>query len=173
MNFTNQLAVWHTYNNKINYTGAYHIEGTANEYLYSGGNSNDNFPNPNGGSCVWSEPGCPGDGGWHSFEYYLKVNSAPGVSDGVHKFWFDGNLVTNISNIQWATSSGQSSPRRLWNYIFIGGNNANAYALQSTSPEQWYAIDDFVVSTNYIGPNYVISGSSPPDTTPPSPPTLH
>lgn len=113
-----------------------------------------------------------GDGGWHYWEFYLKINSGVGVPDGKMKLWIDGELISEVNDLAWGDVGAQVSPRRLWNYVMIGGNNYNHYAPQSQAPEQWYAVDDLVISTTYIGPDYVIGGGSPPsqDTMPPAPP---
>ena len=123
-----------------------------------------------GGGTDFSDSGMMGDGQWHSWEFHVKINSSIGVPDGEYTFWQDGNLVVSVTDLAWGDNGGQSNPRKLWNYIQIGGNNNNPYSPQSQSPEQWYAIDDVVISTNYIGPNYVIGGGTPLDTLAPAPP---
>lgn len=102
----------------------------------------------------WKVPGTsgrpspPGDGGWHSFEFYVKMNSPGGAADGISKVWYDGALVNAASNVVWVPEGDDPAQWR-WNHAWLGGNNANTY-LPAT--EQWYAVDDFVVSTHYSGP---------------------
>lgn len=118
------------------------------------------------------------DGNWHSIEIRLKRNSAIGVADGALEAWFDGIKKTTwidypADDINF-TNGG--SDLRGWRFISIGGNNMSWTTACSDGSgnmadcEQWYAIDDVVISTTYIGPDYVIGGSPPPDTTPPSAP---
>lgn len=109
-----------------------------------------------------------GDGNWHTLEFHGKMNTSPGVRDGVIEFWVDGKLEYNRSDIAWM---GTGSPGNLgWNIVGIGGNAFNSYAPASDRKEQWYAIDDLVISTSYVSPNYVIGGTPPLDTLPPAPP---
>ncbi|ACH38812.1 fibronectin type III domain protein [Citrifermentans bemidjiense Bem] len=108
----------------------------------------------------WSVPGTgglptpPGDGQWHSFEFYAKMNSAGGIANGISKVWYDGALVSTASNVVWIPTGDDPALWR-WNHAWIGGNNSNTYL---PANEQWYAVDDFVVSTHYSGP------PPPPDT---------
>lgn len=105
-----------------------------------------------GGGTDFTDSGMMGDGNWHCFEYYIKMNSAPGVADGLHMMWFDGNLIANVTDLAWAD---QGASGVLWNQVTIGGNNSNYY---SSGGEQWYALDDVVISTSYIGPESVPVG---------------
>ena len=108
-----------------------------------------------------------GDGNWHVLEWHGKMNSSPGVNDGVLEFWVDGNLEYFRSDIGFM----EGGPSGLtWNIVGIGGNAFNLYAPESDKKEQWYAIDNVVISTSYIGPNYVIGGGPPADTLAPAPP---
>ena len=102
-----------------------------------------------------------GDGQWHCFEMHFKMNTnndSTFHADGVHRFWLDGELKLNTNNIPWSDNGSDISPRRSWNYVSLGGNNWNRWtkSCSGTECEQWYAIDDVVISTEYIGPDYVI-----------------
>ncbi|OFZ19582.1 MAG: hypothetical protein A2X94_14135 [Bdellovibrionales bacterium GWB1_55_8] len=96
----------------------------------------------------WTNTNAPGDGNWHSFEWYTKLNTAGGVGDGQAKFWYDGNLIHNESAVTWIPSGDLPSDFK-WNHVWLGGNNSNLY---SPVNEQRYAVDDFVVSAHYSGP---------------------
>ena len=65
-----------------------------------------------------------------------------------------GSLLSNHNNILWANTESQS---RGWNHVWLGGNNINTYGDEyepwKKLHEQWYAIDDFIISTDYIGPD--------------------
>ena len=98
------------------------------------------------------------DGNWHCFELYYKMNTNNGVTfnaDGIHRFWVDGELQYESTNIPFSDTGSDQGPRRGWNFFSIGGNNANFLPGDEQS-EQWYAVDDVVISTEYIGPDYVI-----------------
>lgn len=135
-----------------------------NDFFYFGTGSY------NGGGTDFNDSGMMGDGNWHCWEFYVKLNSAVGVADGTMKFWQDGVLIANTTDLAWGDAGSQVSPRKLWNYVMLGGNNDNKFAAQSQEAEQYYAIDDLVISTSYIDPNYVIGGGPAPDTMPPAPP---
>jgi len=102
------------------------------------------------------DKGMMGDGEWHCIEWRLKMNSADGVADGILAFWQDGVLLEEYTDIVWANTESQ---QRLWNRVWLGGNAINRYDDgEGSEPwdrlnEQWYAIDDFVISTEYIGPD--------------------
>jgi hypothetical protein len=109
------------------------------------------------------DQGMMGDGEWHCWEWHLKMNTADGVADGVYEAWLDGIPMGSFTDIMWANTE---SATRHWNRVWLGGNNINTYDDGGGADpwdrlnEQWYAIDDFVVSTEYIGPDYVIGPGS-------------
>lgn len=78
----------------------------------------------------WTVPGtstaAPGDGNWHSFEFYVKMNSAGGVADGKSKVWYDGALVHSLSNVVWVPA-GDDPQLWKWNHAWLGGNVFNRY----------------------------------------------
>lgn len=96
----------------------------------------------------WTDSGAPGDGLWHCYEYYVKLNSTGGAADGISRAWYDGNLVAERMNVIWVPA-GDNPSNWQWNHAWLGGNSSNPY---SPKNEQWYAIDDFIVSTYYSGP---------------------
>lgn len=139
--------------------------------VYLGDDSFDVYIPPanyGGTGAEWYDSGQPGDGSWHCYEFYVKLNSAQGVADGKYKIWYDGNLVLNETNLMWWDPG--TKPKQKWNMVMLGGNSNNHWTDSSAQAEQWYAIDDLVISTTYIGPNYVIGGGPAPDTMPPAAP---
>jgi hypothetical protein len=106
-----------------------------------------------------------GDGNWHQLKFYFKMNTNNGAvfnADGQHKFWVDGNLIYDVENIPFSDNGSVLDPRREWNWLSIGGNNSNRWTTScvGTECEQWYAIDDVVVSSTDIPINYVIGQNS-------------
>ena len=86
-----------------------------------------------------------GDNQWHQLQWHIKINSNPGENDGIIEFWFDGELQYSKTNHQWL---GVDNPGNIgWNTFGIGGNAFNSYAQESAQAEQWYAIDDIIIST--------------------------
>lgn len=159
----NPASVWDFFSgtqNKPRYVGGFakYGSGTYRTQLYmmpsplttERDNSNSSTTNDYLGAAPmdWYNAGAPGDGRWHSLEWYVKLNSSGGVADGTARFWFDGALVHDQRNIAWV-SAGEDPGAWLWNHTWIGGNNSNTYL---PANEQWYAVDDFVVSTHYSGP---------------------
>jgi len=140
------------------YCGDGDYEGIP-EYNYIpwlGGDQTDFAPNLNS----WLN-----DQNWHVIEMRYKINSYNGsnfMSDGIHQFWFDGVLVSNWTDIPYNMDGAPTSPMRKFRHVGIGGNNNNNWVTSGNTAEreQWYAIDDFVVSTEYIGPDYVIGNAS-------------
>lgn len=103
-----------------------------------------------------------GDGNWHHMELRLKGNSGIGTQDGEWQLWIDGSSILVRRNIAWADSvykAGCSKclnpPRNFvgWNYVVIGGNSYNRVYPITQHIEQWYAIDDLIISTTYVGPD--------------------
>ncbi len=108
------------------------------------------------------------DAQWHRYDFHLKMNDI-GKNNGVMEWWWDGQLMESHSDTQWKASGSSASIG--WNTISIGGNSNNTFS--STPADQWYAIDDLVVSSTPIAADYQIGGgstgggSSTADTTPP------
>lgn len=139
------------YNANYRYESAYYPDKAlprraSNNIVYLGGG------NYNGTGPEFGLPGMIGDGQWHCWEYYVKANSAVGLADGQHKFWIDGNLVLTVDDLAWSDAGSRHEPRRLWNFVQLGGNNDNQFADRAVEKEQWYAVDDLVVGTQYSGP---------------------
>jgi hypothetical protein len=130
----------------------YGTEGIEDPYDYS---------NPN------ISPSAPGqlfDGAWHRVVYRLKMNDV-GVANGILQIWIDGVQKTNATKLTWIGSSGTAVG---WNQFALGGNSNNTYS-PSNPADQWYAIDDVVVSTSPIPASYV-PGQGGGEGTPPSAP---
>lgn len=97
-----------------------------------------------------SAAGMLADGNWHSLEFYFKLNTWDAKKyvwnrDGEYAFWYDGRLVESHSDVQYARSGAKAGIG--WNAISLGGNAYNTYAPSGMHAEQWYAIDDVLVST--------------------------
>jgi len=88
-----------------------------------------------------------------------------GTANGILQMWMDGVQKTNATKLTWIGSSGTAVG---WNQFVLGGNSNNTFS-PSTPADQWYVIDDVVVSTVPIPDSYVI-GSGSSDITPPAAP---
>lgn len=101
-----------------------------------------------------------GDGNWHTLSWQAKINSTLDATDGILRFWMDGVLQAERTNIPFLKSGSNISIG--WNVVAIGGNALNLFSDPVNKAEQWYAIDDVVVSTTPIPADYVIGGLKAP-----------
>ncbi|OFZ19583.1 MAG: hypothetical protein A2X94_14140 [Bdellovibrionales bacterium GWB1_55_8] len=89
----------------------------------------------------------PSDGGWHLYEFRVKMNSAPGVSDGHWELWIDGLTTPEKhaakTDVLWVDSTGSVSPG--WNYLMFLDNITVAPAEVSAKKEMQIFLDDVVV----------------------------
>jgi hypothetical protein len=141
----------------MRYTNSYYSSDANPAY---GGDSVYNYyegGNYQGTGTDFNDPGSPGDGEWHYYEWHVKINSAKGVPDGVLEVWYDGTKLISVSNLAWWDNDYNDDgtwyrrDKRGWNCIMLGGNNFNVFSTAQLKEEQWYAIDDLVISTSYIG----------------------
>jgi hypothetical protein len=116
------------------------------------------------------------DGQWHSIEFRFKRNSQVGVNDAMIEVWKDGrklNYVQGYAGNALAMNDTGSPELRGWRFVSIGGNNMSwtDACLDGSGPmsecERWYAIDDVVISTAYIGPDGLPSPPAGVRVTPP------
>ncbi|WP_328186926.1 hypothetical protein [Marinobacter sp. OP 3.4] len=76
--------------------------------------------------------------GWNKVELYAKMNSAPGMQDGVGLQWVNDQLCFANNTIAWM---GNGSPGGLgWNCVDIGGNAIWRDYPNDQRVEEWYAI---------------------------------
>jgi len=57
---------------------------------------------------------------WHTMEFYVKLNSAPGAQDGILKAWLDGEPIVDMDGIPWIGNNGDMNAK--WNNVTFGGN---------------------------------------------------
>lgn len=98
---------------------------------------------------------------WNKIEFYVRMNSGPGVLDGSLMQWINDELVFSNSQIPW--QGAESSGGRKFNIVAIGGNDHFSAYSNELKHEEWYAIDDIVI-INGKRPNLEINDSpEPPD----------
>lgn len=110
-----------------------------------------------------TDPGVYADGNWHRFDFHLKLNDI-GSANGIMEYTYDGVLKESHNDVVWKMSGSSASIG--WNAVGFGGNSDNTYS--STPAEEWYAIDDIVVSTTPIPEDYAIGGGPIADVAAPS-----
>jgi hypothetical protein len=96
------------------------------------------------------------DGNWHSMEVRLKMNTFSGTTfraDGIYSLWIDGVQIDNYTNAVFSQNGAETNPVRGFRVLAVGGNSSFHFptCTESANCEQWYAIDDIVVSTQRIG----------------------
>jgi hypothetical protein len=80
-------------------------------------------------------------GDWHLVEAYFKLNSivgGKGVKDGIIRYWFDGNLVIDHSNVVLRTGA---HPTMKFNQLFFG-----PYIGDGSPVDQAFWIDDLIIA---------------------------
>lgn len=103
------------------------------------------------------------DGKWHMIVLHLKGNSKMGVADGMYELTIDNDVIVSRNNIAWAGSYSDPDctncvkpPQDFvgWNWVSIGGNMYNGVYPSNVREEQWYAIDDLVISDEPLGAEF-------------------
>lgn len=82
---------------------------------------------------------------WHRYDVHLKMNDI-GTNNGILEWWWDATLMESRTDVQWKAATGSSASIG-WNTIAIGGNSNNNFS-GSVPADQWYAIDDIIVSSS-------------------------
>src|SRR5690554_5109815 len=107
----------------------------------------------------------PGDS-WTKMAFYVKMNSAPGVKDGIFRQWINDKQVFFNTGIPWIRASETGNVNAKWNNVSIGGNDHFSAYPNEDRHEEWYSIDDIVIRSDI--PDYVDKSNG--NLTPPSPP---
>lgn len=93
---------------------------------------------------------------WTKLAFYVKMNSAPGVKDGVFRQWLNDRQIFVSTEIPWIRPSESRDESAKWNLVAIGGNDIFQTYPNEERHEEWYSIDDLVIRTDI--PDYVDSG---------------
>jgi len=88
--------------------------------------------------------GMPSEQRWTKLAFYVKMNSAPGVADGVLMQWIDGVQIFNQRKLPWIGPTNSVDTIN-WDIVAFGGNDFFARHPVTDQYEEWYAIDDIVV----------------------------
>lgn len=83
-------------------------------------------------------------GTWTKISFYVEMNSAPGINDGILRQWINGHQVVDKTNIPWIMENSENKMVG-WNYFAIGGNDFFQPYDNEVRFEDWYAIDNVVV----------------------------
>ncbi|MEQ9075634.1 MAG: hypothetical protein RLP09_17390 [Sandaracinaceae bacterium] len=80
---------------------------------------------------------------WHEVEFHIRMNSGPGVYDGVLQQWLDGQLIFRNVTLPWRGTESTGDP--LWNVVSFGGNSHFHAYPESERRQEWRAIDDILI----------------------------
>lgn len=127
-------------------TYAFRCDPQETEYYCSEGHEGDSLFSGTTISTPFSE--IMGDGQWHKLKFRVKMNSAIGSADGIFQVWMDDEIQFDFTNINWRKSG--SDLENGWNTVGFGGNTTNWFDDPANKSEQWYAIDDIIISTEDI-----------------------
>jgi hypothetical protein len=85
---------------------------------------------------------------WTKVAFYMEMNSAPGVADGVFKQWLDGERILNRDNRVWV---GNNTENKMvgWNFVSMGGNHHFYPYPDSDEYRDWYALDDLLIMDRF------------------------
>jgi hypothetical protein len=80
---------------------------------------------------------------WHFIEAMIQMNSAPGVADGIVRYWFDGRLVTDETDVLIRTEPDDADMR--FNQMLIGPFINGGGAGSPVDQTMW--VDDLRLAT--------------------------
>jgi hypothetical protein len=81
---------------------------------------------------------------WTKVAFYLKMNSAPGVPDGIMSQFINGHRIRHENTIPWVEANPDNIMVK-WNHFSIGGNDQFLPYPGEQRFEDYYYIDDIVV----------------------------
>jgi hypothetical protein len=81
---------------------------------------------------------------WTKVAFYLKMNSAPGVADGIMSQFVNGQRIRHVSTVPWVEMNDENIMVK-WNHFSIGGNDQFTPFPGNQLFEDNYYIDDIVV----------------------------
>ena len=86
-------------------------------------------------------------GHWTKVAFYVKMNSAPGVADGVMIQWINDQRIKVEKSVPWIGPNAEDKMVG-WNFVAIGGNDFFRPYPNEQRFEDWYAIDNVVIRTS-------------------------
>jgi hypothetical protein len=95
-------------------------------------------------------------GTWNKMAFYAKLNSAPGVFDGVLSQYLNGQRILHTEQVAWIPDGEEM---RSWNVVGIGGNDATFGYPNELRREDWYAIDELKIMNQV--PEKLFSDAAP------------
>ena len=99
-------------------------------------------------------------GSWHHIEVYAQMNSITGgigQNDGIVRYWLDGNLIIDQSNVIMRTGA---NPSLAFNQLVL-----SPYIGAGSPIDQTFWIDDLTVATGRIGGGPLVPPVAPENLT--------
>ncbi|WP_119394071.1 hypothetical protein [Salinibius halmophilus] len=87
-------------------------------------------------------------GTWNKIAFFVKMNSAPGATDGVLMQWLNDTLILNMQTIPWHRFNDEIEGMPYWNKVLFGGNDYYQTYPNEQRFEDWYAFDDVVIRSS-------------------------
>ena len=111
---------------------------------------------------AWHEQVFGPPGTWTKMAFFVKMNSAPGAQDGVFRQWINDKLIVESTNVEWVGPNTENKMVK-WNAVGIGGNDywVNGGWDNSQQREEWYSIDDLVISTSILASESEAAAAAP------------
>jgi hypothetical protein len=81
---------------------------------------------------------------WTKVEFYVQMNTKPGALDGTVMQWINDQLVFKNTKTPW--QGFDSGGERKFNVVAFGGNDRFLAYPNEMRHEEWYSIDDIVIS---------------------------
>lgn len=97
---------------------------------------------------------------WTKVAFYVQMNSAPGVNDGVIMQWLNDELVFRNDSVNWVGANPDNKMVK-WNAVALGGNDFFREYPNGDRYEEWYSIDDVTIATHI--PDFVSVPNPPMD----------
>jgi len=80
---------------------------------------------------------------WNKVEFHIKMNSAPGVNDGVLTQWVNDQLCFANSDIPWMAAGSPGDKK--WNVVGFGGNGQFFSYPNTDEVEEWFAFAEIEI----------------------------
>lgn len=87
-------------------------------------------------------------GTWNKIAFFVKMNSAANATDGVLMQWLNDELILNMQTIPWHRYNNELNGMPYWNAVLFGGNDYYQTYPNEDRFEDWYAIDDIMISSS-------------------------
>lgn len=98
---------------------------------------------------------------WITMGFYVKMNSAPGVHDGIMMQWLNDQRIMFNDQIAWIDDERNMVK---WNIVAIGGNDAYNTIDKELRDEHWFAIDNVLIANhlpNVYAPDASLTPAAP------------